>query len=150
MPMSCEHLDQPLEMLSDHQKQLKPDGEMVGSIPEWNWPIRNRKARSIVAFQEISQRIASVMQRIRGDRLNTVPYNSNSGHLQFYRKNEFFGILAAADFKPPSSRTERSSGRWIPERLLRDRRATADASNTAIAEVLPYWAVSTWLFKARR
>lgn len=143
-----EHLDRPVETLSAHQKLLKPGGEILGSIPNGIGPFEIESA--IDRRFKLSQRIASLMQRTRGKDLNSIPYNSDSGHLQFYRKNEFVGILSRSGFETVEFKNGTFFGAMVTERFLRYGGQPLMRANTAIAEVLPHWAVSTWLFRARR
>lgn len=143
-----EHLDQPLEFLSDHHNRLVPGGTIVGSIPNGVGPfeIESWLDRRF----KVSQRLATMMARIRSNGAPPIPYNSGSGHLQFYRKKEFFGILANAGFHIVEFKNGTFFGAMITERFLRVGGEPLMRANTAIAEALPFWAVLTWLFTARK
>jgi 2-polyprenyl-3-methyl-5-hydroxy-6-metoxy-1,4-benzoquinol methylase len=143
-----EHLDQPLLTLSDHRKLLRPGGTIVGSIPNGIGPYEIENA--IDRRLKISRSVASVMTRMRGGPVSTIPYNSDSGHLQFFRKGEFFRILGEAGFRVTEFRNGTFFGAMITERVLRVGGEPLMRANAAIADILPFWAVSTWLFKAER
>ncbi|NJO33949.1 MAG: methyltransferase domain-containing protein [Rhodospirillales bacterium] len=143
-----EHLDQPLQTLSLHQANLKPCGTIVGSIPNGIGPYEIENA--IDRRFKVSQRVAAVMTRVRGNTKSAVPYNSESGHLQFYRKGEFVRLLASAGFRVIDFKNGTFFGAMITERLLRFGGEPLMRANAAVAEALPFWAVSTWLFKAER
>ncbi|MCV3243671.1 class I SAM-dependent methyltransferase [Mesorhizobium sp. ZC-5] len=142
-----EHLDQPLEMLREHQRLLKPGGVIVGSIPNGVGPFEIESA--IDRRFQISRRIARARSKAAGN-TSAIPYNSDSGHLQFYRKKPFLRMIEDAGFHVTEFKNGTFFGAMVTERVLRLGGTPLMRANTAVAEVLPYWAVSTWLFAARR
>ena len=143
-----EHLDQPLEMLSQHQRLLKPGGVIVGSIPNGVGPFEIESA--IDRRFQISARIARARAKAGSRNAWAIPYNSASGHLQFYRKKPFLRMIEDAGFHVTEFKNGTFFGAMVTERVLRLGGEPLMRANTAVAKVLPYWAVSTWLFAAAR
>src|SRR5690606_13098730 len=100
----------------EHHDLLNPGGIIMGSIPNGIGPFEIESA--IDRRLHISSGIASIMNRVRG-RKDAIPYNSDSGHLQFYRKAPFLAMLGAAGFDVTDFRNGVFFGAMVTERVLR-------------------------------
>jgi 2-polyprenyl-3-methyl-5-hydroxy-6-metoxy-1,4-benzoquinol methylase len=143
-----EHLDRPQDDLVSHHNLLDPGGIIVGSIPNGVGPFEIES--TIDRRFQISNRIARMMARLRKGPLERIPYNSDSGHLQFYRKTPFLRMLSDAGFDVTDFRNGAFVGAMVSERFLRFGGQPFMRANTAIVDYLPHWAVSTWLFTAEK
>jgi 2-polyprenyl-3-methyl-5-hydroxy-6-metoxy-1,4-benzoquinol methylase len=139
-----EHLDDPEPILVRHARLLRRDGIAVGSIPNGLGPFELESALDR-KFQ-ISNRIAGMMAKRRG-RVGSVPYNSDSGHVQFYRRAGFTRMLREAGFRVSDFRNGAFFGAMVTERILRFGGAPLMRANVRLADFLPFWAASTWLFR---
>jgi 2-polyprenyl-3-methyl-5-hydroxy-6-metoxy-1,4-benzoquinol methylase len=143
-----EHVDDPDAILAQQAALLRQGGVVVGSIPNGIGPFELESA--LDRRFRISQRIASAMARLKRRNSATVPYNIESGHIQFFRKRSFIRMLQRAGLATVDFRNGCFIGAMVSERVLRHGGAPFMRFNTAVANVLPYWAVSTWLFTAER
>lgn len=143
-----EHLDDPDAILAGHVPLLKPGGIIVGSIPNGVGPFELESA--LDRRFRLSERIAARMARKRGESAPAIPYNLESGHLQFYRKRPFVAMLGRSGLTMSDFRNGYFFGGMVTERVLRFGGAALKRANNAIANVLPHWMVSTWLFTAKR
>lgn len=139
-----EHLDDPGPILSRHARLIRDDGLAVGSIPNGVGPFELESA--LDRKFRISHRIARLMAKGRGS-VETVPYNSDSGHVQFYRRAGFARLLKEAGFRLSDFRNGTFFGAMVTERILRVGGAPLMRANARVADFLPFWAVSTWLFR---
>jgi SAM-dependent methyltransferase len=143
-----EHLDEPSVVLARHSAVLlREGGIVVGSIPNGRGPFELESALDR-RFQ-ISDRIAKLMSGVRGS-VTEIPYNSDSGHVQFYSKERFHGLLEFAGFKTVDFRNGTFFGAMVTERVLRIGGTPLMRLNTRVADFLPFWVVSTWLFTGLR
>ncbi len=142
-----EHLDDPVATLRQHAGLLKEDGLIVGSVPNGRGPYEIEMA--------VAQRLgvlALLKLSIRGYRKlrpmpNGLPYNHESGHVQFFTRRSLTATLAQAGFRVDRFThgafisgpiTDLFPGAWLR------------AANTWAADRLPYWAVASWFFTASR
>lgn len=143
-----EHLDDPDAILAGHVPLLKPNGIIVGSIPNGVGPFELESA--VDRRFRLSERIAARMARKRGEAAPAIPYNLESGHLQFYRKRPFVAMLRRSGLAVTDFRNGYFFGGMVTERALRFGGSALKRANNAIANLLPHWMVSTWLFTAKR
>jgi SAM-dependent methyltransferase len=147
-----EHLTNPRDLLASHSELLRPGGMLVGCIPNGRGPyeIENWLDKTF----HLSPAIAALnksLQRALGRQIEvTAPYNSGSGHVQFYGRKSFFAMLESAGFSVTDFSNGTFCGAMLSERLLKLGGPGAFRMNASIAGWLPQWAVSTWLFSAQR
>ena len=78
-----------------------------------------------------------------------LPYNHESGHLQFFTRRALRRVIEDGGFVVDRMTNGSFVGAPLSERfLLRGERVAR--ANAAVADYLPAWAVSSWYFSARR
>lgn len=148
-----EHLDDPLVMLRDHVTQLAPDGIVLGSVPNGYGPCEIEKYvdRSLGLYDKVQATWRWLNGRSGRANPDTValPYNHDSGHVQFFTMRSLKKLVAEAgleirDFGHGGFVGADLSGSTIlrPQRLV--------DLNVRVADHLPSWLVSTWYFELSR
>jgi SAM-dependent methyltransferase len=150
-----EHLDDPLDTIRGHAAMLAEDGILIGCAPNGYGPFENEKRLDrwlkLGAVLDLPGRIRRNLIRhpSPGPAGEAVPYNSESGHVQFFTRRALRALLARAGFELGEFRNGAFVGAPLSERYLL-RGARIARWNARAADWLPYWAVSTWLFSAKR
>jgi SAM-dependent methyltransferase len=147
---NLEHLDDPLRFLDSHVRQLAPDGVVLGAIPNGYGPFEVE--RWIDRRFRLSEQIDTLIRWLRRSAVqqrDQVPYNHESGHVQFFTRRSLRRLLGAAGLE--ITRFEKGSfvGAPLSERLVLRGEAVAKV-NAQVASFMPSWAVSTWYFRAER
>ena len=148
-----EHLPEPLELLQRHVAQLNDTGILLGSVPNGYGPCEMEKYvdRSLGLYEKfrwVGRRLGGLMGRPQVER-EVIPYNYDSGHLQFFTIRSLNELVAnlgmrIADF---------GHGGFVGANLTA---ATIFRSprlvdlNVKVADHLPDWMVSTWYFELDR
>lgn len=146
-----EHLDRPLDFLGDHVRNLlNPGGVIIGSVPNGYGPFENEKR--IDRVLDLTPRLMGLFalrRRLLGkpDR-EMPPYNHDSGHVQFFTKGSLLRLLKDAGLEPEKFANGAFLGAPFSEQTVL-RGTKAAELNVAVADYLPHWAVSTWLFTAK-
>jgi len=152
-----EHLEHPAEPLRRHRDQLRDDGLLIGCVPNGYGPFENEKR--LDRWFKLSA-ILDLPARLRRNLVKRpapapepvdeeVAYNADSGHLQFFTRGELARTLDEAGFRLEEFRNGGFLGAPLSERyLFRGERVAR--WNSRIADRLPYWMVSTWLFTASK
>lgn len=148
-----EHLDEPVAVLKRHAAVLEPDGILIGSVPNGFGPFENEKRLDrwlkISAILDLPARI----RRNAGHRpppdATAVPYNAESGHVQFFTRESLRTTLDRAGYRLCSFLNGAFLGAPLSERYL-FRGESIARWNARAADRLPHWAVSTWLFTAEK
>ena len=78
-----------------------------------------------------------------------LPYNTESGHLQFFTRRQLDRLLTGVGLALDEFRNGAFVGAPLSESYL-FRGESVALWNARVANRLPYWAVSTWLFTASR
>jgi SAM-dependent methyltransferase len=142
-----EHLDDPLAILKSHVEILKDDGCMVGSIPNGFGPFELEKRVDFVT--PLYQYLVRTKKKLCGQLADSeIPYNSDSGHVQFFSRSTFTEMLAKAGLAMADFRNGVLCGAPLSERILKGDKVIQ--MNRNVAEKLPHWAVSTWYFTATK
>jgi SAM-dependent methyltransferase len=150
---NLEHLDVPDEFLRAHSAFLRPGGKIIGAIPNGYglFEMENRVSR-ILHLAQFHRFLSGVKQRLHGGNHvalgGDLPYNHDSGHLQFFTKSSLQKVLGDAGFELDRFQNGIFLGAPYSELLLSGKRF--NRFNTRAAEHVPYWAASTWYFTARR
>jgi SAM-dependent methyltransferase len=147
-----EHLTDPVTILRHYFNNLIADGIVVGSVPNGYglYEIESSVGRRFGLFRlmGLSARLKRHLVG-RAPPISDLPYNQESGHVQFFTRRALFELHAAAGFLIELFHPGVFAGAPISERLIRNNKWII-AANASFAEKLPWWAVSTWLFTARR
>lgn len=153
-----EHLDDPISILRSHNKILKNDGIIIGAIPNGYGPFENEKRivkwLGITAGLRLAGKVKRRILKLKSKpKTFEVPYNSDSGHIQFFTKKNFFSILKQTGFKIERFKKGVFLGAPFTEQFilrgpLRGERFAK--INAKLGDFLPYWAVSTWYFIAKK
>jgi len=144
-----EHLSDPAALLSRHRQCLAEDGSIIGSVPNGYGPFENEKRLGkIIGIPLMLSAAVKVKRALVGSSVSSVPYNSDSGHIQFFTRVALTDLLEASGYRLESFANGAFVGAPGSELILRGE--TVARANTKVADFLPYWAVSTWYFTARR
>ena len=147
-----EHLENPLAVLQEHSNMLKEGGMIIGSVPNGMGPFEKEKGIDKLFALSAGIRLAAGIKRrlISPGPLRTeiIPYNSDSGHAQLFSRRSLFSTLNQGGFEIECFGKGGFLGGPLSERVLRG--AWIQNMNSKIGDFLPYWAVSTWYFTARK
>ncbi|MBX2829851.1 MAG: class I SAM-dependent methyltransferase [Rhodospirillales bacterium] len=147
-----EHLDDPVGILNTLVPKLRPGGIFLCSVP--NGYGLTEIEKYVDAKLKIYKILRLVKRKIAGNRnlrpsIKDVPYNYESGHVQFYTKFSLRRIVQQTGldfkvFKNGSLMGADLSGATI---FMFKPLITA---NVWIADFLPFWAAATWHFVLAR
>jgi glycosyltransferase involved in cell wall biosynthesis/SAM-dependent methyltransferase len=147
-----EHLENPLVVLQEHSNMLKEGGMIIGSVPNGRGPFEKEKRIDKLFALSAGIRLAAGIKRrlISPGPLRTeiIPYNSDSGHAQLFSRRSLFSTLNQGGFEIECFGKGGFLGGPLSERVLRG--AWIQNMNSKIGDFLPYWAVSTWYFTAKK
>jgi SAM-dependent methyltransferase len=144
-----EHLHDPLSALSDHVRQLAPEGIVIGSVPN------GYGACEVEKFIDRRLRLYKTLRFVKRSALSmagrspkppeSIPYNSESGHVVFFTLDSLRRMVAEAGLRF----IEFGHGGFVgadltANTIFRSRRFVS--WNVKVADRLPSWAVSTWYF----
>lgn len=151
-----EHVDDPTEVLAHHHTLLEDDGIIIGAIPNGFGPfeIESYIDRSL----KITTLLFKVLDSTRAIRsklglrkeivIDTVPYNSESGHLHFFSRRKFLETLSLAGFDNVCLENGVFMGANLSSFVL-GRSKWFLQFNGYISTKLPSSMVSTWYFSAK-
>jgi len=146
-----EHLDEPVDILRDHVRQLAPDGVIVGAIPNGYGPFEiEHKLERVFQLQRVAGALGRFRQRLRGIAAESspapIPYNHESGHLTFFTRSHLERTLTDAGLTMQGfGHGSLFCGPWSTPFMS----GRLSGINTRVADSLPYWLVSVWYFEAR-
>ena len=148
-----EHLDDPAAILRDHAPRHAAGGLLLGSVPNGWGPFENEKRLDrwlrISAFLDLPARVRRTFSAPAAAAPGALPYNAESGHVQFFTRAALERLLDEAGYDVFDFRNGAFVGAPTSERyLLRGERIAR--WNARAADRVPYWAASTWLFAARK
>jgi 2-polyprenyl-3-methyl-5-hydroxy-6-metoxy-1,4-benzoquinol methylase len=158
-----EHLDNPLAVLKSAVARLAPGGLLLASIPNGRGPFEIESAISripiigsfLLRVTDISVAILNktILRGLWSRHMTAMPtdlpYNIESGHLQFFTLRQFTDILHQAGLTPRAQKSLSFlcgpfTNYWLaPSHSF-------SAWNIKIAGKLPMWAVSGWFFECAR
>lgn len=146
-----EHLDDPEGLLREHGRLLSPGGLLLGSVPNGYGPFENEKRLDrwlkISAFLDLPARMKRSLRPPPAPAAGSVPYNAESGHVRFFTRRSLLDALEQAGYRVLDFRNGAFVGAPTSERYLFRGRRVAEW-NARIADHVPHWAASTWLFAA--
>ncbi len=147
-----EHLEDPVSVLRSHRRRLKPNGIIVGAVPNGFGPFENEKRLdNLLGLSRAVSILGKLKRKLKKSRGRAkkpgIPYNYDSGHVIFFTKSMLFSTLESAGFAIRNFQNGAFLGAPLTERfLLRHKKIIG--LNAVLADDLPFWAVSTWYFTA--
>jgi 2-polyprenyl-3-methyl-5-hydroxy-6-metoxy-1,4-benzoquinol methylase len=148
-----EHVPDPASLLRQHHTLLNEHGIIVGAVPNGFGPFEMEKRISkylgLTAAFLLAQKIARMLFGPRSNDQIILPYNEDSGHIQFFTKKTFIHTLHQSGFKISNFKKGAFLGAPLSESFFLRGEKIAKM-NAQVANYLPYWAVSTWYFTANK
>lgn len=145
-----EHLENPNSFLKQHFNLLKDDGIILGSIPNGYGPFEiEKKITNLLGLETFIQYLIKLKRKIKKLSIETIPYNFESGHINFFTLKKFKNLLNNCGFKLIKLEKGGFIGAPFSDRILGKFEAFI-RFNIRLGEILPYWLVSTWYFKAEK
>lgn len=143
-----EHLESPAKFLIQHYELLKEDGIILGSIPNGYGPFEiEKKITTILGLEALVQYLIRLKRKIKNSSAEQIPYNFESGHVNFFTLKKFKKLLENCGFKLTNLDKGGFIGAPFSDRILGKFNFFIHY-NIKLGEILPYWLVSTWYFKA--
>ncbi len=144
-----EHLDDPVAVLCQHRTLLRAGGLLIASIPNGYGPYEYESwfCRTFGIFAAL-RGLSQLRQRLYRKPADAVPYNEESGHVQFFTRQAVDRLLTQTGFEL----VDFAHGAFVCGPLCELTRLlgpTIACWNTRLADRLPAWAVATWFFTAR-
>jgi len=147
-----EHLENPLAVLQEHSNILKRGGMIIASVPNGTGPFeKEKRIDKLLALSVWIGLAADIKRRLIGPGPlcnKAIPYNSNSGHVQFFNRRSLLSTLKQGGFEIECFGKGAFLSGPLSERILRS--VWIKRANSKIGDFLPYWAVSTWYFTAKK
>lgn len=154
-----EHVPAPGELMCQHGAVLADDGMILGSVPNGYGPFENEKRleRWLRVRETVLLGVRLKRWLLRrpplppsesSNKIGGVPYNAENGHVQFFTKRQLRAAFREAGLQIDEFRNGAFVGAPLSEEFLLSGPQIARV-NARIADLLPYWAVSTWYFTAR-
>jgi 2-polyprenyl-3-methyl-5-hydroxy-6-metoxy-1,4-benzoquinol methylase len=151
-----EHLDDPSGLLRHNDGVLAEDGLLVGCVPNGYGPFENEKRLDswfkLSAILDLPARIGRNLSKPADapQAAEAIPYNWESGHLQFYTRRSLTRTLLDGGYRLDDFRNGAFIGAPMSDRYIFRGGERISCWNARVADHLPAWAVSTWLFTATR
>jgi len=149
-----EHLHDPAQVLREHRPLLGDGGVLIGSVPNGYGPFEmEKRIGHYTGTGFILTRLHRVLRKAKhkvrgsGEAGQTLPYNAENGHVQFYTRKSLTHTLGRGGYGVDRFAKGCFLGSSLTAILLRG--GTIMRINNALGDVLPAWAVSTWYFTAR-
>lgn len=145
-----EHLLYPVTTLLAFGELLKPNGFIIGSIPNGHglFELENRLYRSRAGLR-LSQAFEILLNpwRLFRPKRSDVPYNNDSPHVQFFSLDEFFDLVDEAGFYISDFRNGTLLGSPPITAHILEKSQWLMNMNGYVADHLKPRYASTWLFK---
>lgn len=137
-----EHIPDPEKLLRDVHSVLAPNGIMLISIPNGLGPfeVENfilRKTGALAFGRRLLKKGSDI------------PYNHESGHIQFFSKSRFSAILKSAGFSVSDFRKGCFLG-GAGSNFIISRIPWLLRANIRVGRLLPYFLCSVWYFEGRK
>ena len=148
-----EHLPEPVAVLRELRSRLAEGGILVAAVPNGFGPFELESwIGHRTGFTALVNFVVGNFNRLwfrwaGWPDERQLPYNVESGHVQFFTRSRLRDTLSAAGWAIEDFCNGCFIGGPVSARLLNGRWLLR--ANGAIAERLPAWAVSTWYFTAR-
>jgi 2-polyprenyl-3-methyl-5-hydroxy-6-metoxy-1,4-benzoquinol methylase len=156
-----EHVEQPHRLLSLASNALKPGGLILLSVPNGYGPFELESYLSrLPLFGSLTLKLTDLIVAflnkyvIRGawSRVvvaDDVPYNEESGHVQFFSRRRILRLCAEAGFELQAFRNVSFLSGPYSNYLFAPSTGFCEF-NSSIADWLPFWLVSAWLIDLRK
>lgn len=150
-----EHLDDPgavlAALVSGH---LAPDGVVLGSVPNGYGLTEiekyiDKKLCLYPVLQACVRQVRKFTGRGEPKKIARLPYNHESGHVQFFTKRKLRAVAAAAGLDLAELRKGTVMGADLSGATFL-RPQFMIGINTWAADYVPYWAAATWFFRLER
>jgi SAM-dependent methyltransferase len=149
---TLEHLYEPGHVLESLSKMLKPDGIIICSIPNGYGPFElERKVLDGLRLTTLILRAHAFYHRITRYKpvpVPDVPYNGESGHVQFYTYKKFEDMVKSSGLLVCERVNGSFFGAPISNIVLKHVKGFMEW-NTRVSDRMPVWMVSTWYFTIR-
>ncbi len=145
-----EHLENPENFLKEHSKLLKDDGIILGSIPNGYGPFEiEKKLTYYLGLESLVSVLIKIKQKFKNKNSETIPYNFESGHVNFFTQKKFRDLLSKSGFQLDKIEKGGFIGAPFSDRILGKFNSFINF-NIKLGNLLPLWMVSTWYFKAHK
>jgi SAM-dependent methyltransferase len=141
-----EHVADPMTFLNQLTARLAPGGRLVLTIPNgygvFEWMALAEVLLNLTGIQAVLRRL----KRRRHDRVDDLPTTlANSPHVNFFSFGELDGLFTAAGLSVERYRARTALCGYLVDSLIRHDRLVA--WNARIADRLPVWCASDWMFE---
>jgi 2-polyprenyl-3-methyl-5-hydroxy-6-metoxy-1,4-benzoquinol methylase len=157
-----EHLNNPAGLLGVVSKLIEENGRVLVTVPNGRGPFEIESAISRIPL------IGSILLKTVGFAVaflnrfilkglwtcsqeiypHDLPYNADSGHLQFFSKSDMFQILKNAGFSVIQFQNLSFLAGPFTNTIFTPWKSFCKF-NVRIADILPYWQASAWFFECR-
>lgn len=158
-----EHLDDPAAMLTKAVELLAPNGRLLVTVPNGKGPFELESALSWVPFlgpvlMKLTSLFVAFLNKfmLKGIWSNALaifpddlPYNGDSGHIQFFTKRAMMRLFSNVGLEVTSSRNLSFLSGPFTNSVFTPWRAFCEW-NTRVADHLPSWLASAWFFECRK
>lgn len=147
-----EHIENPEKILTEHNKILKKNGLILGSVPNGFGPFEiEKKITTILGLEKLIQLFIRIKRMIKKNSYlkEEIPYNFASGHVNFFTINKLNKLFNDCGFIIEKIEKGGFIGAPFTDRIFGKSKTFIDF-NIKIAQRLPLWLVSTWYFKAKK
>lgn len=158
-----EHLDDPASILAAAAELLAADGRLLVTVPNGRGPFEIESALSRTPFLgptllkitdlSVAALNKTVMKgtwsRMAASTPNDLPYNIDSGHVQFFSKPEMIKLLYGAGLEVAGSGNISFLSGPFTNYLLAPSQMFC-GWNAHVADHLPHWLASAWFFECRQ
>lgn len=143
-----EHVEKPGKLLKTAAELLEPHGTILISIPNGYGPfeIENFILRKI-GIIKLGRFLRNLFAKIRGK--EKVPYNIESGHIQFFTQKNFAEIISESGLEITHFRKGCFLGGSVTNAIISRFNALIKL-NIKLAEYLPAAVCSVWYFECRK
>jgi 2-polyprenyl-3-methyl-5-hydroxy-6-metoxy-1,4-benzoquinol methylase len=158
-----EHLDDPASIVATAVKLLAPHGRLLVTVPNGSGPFEIECAlsrtpflgRALLKLTDLAVAVLNksvmkgVWSRMAALTPNDLPYNIDSGHVQFFSKPEMTKLLNTAGLEVANTvNISFLSGPFTNYLLAPSQKFCR--WNTHVADHLPHWLASAWFFECRK
>lgn len=151
-----EHLDEPHDIMAQLMPLVAENGCVIGSIPN-GWGLTEIEKFVIhktglylfsrFCYRLVRKALGKPIQSLEAE-AQGIPYNHESGHVQFYTKSAIYNVLQGAGLRVYAFQNGSLMGADLSGSTFL--RGPMINWNTKIAKYLPNWASATWHFAARK
>lgn len=149
-----EHLDDPAGMLAELVgRNLASGGVVIGSVPNgYGLTEIEKKVDQALGLYAGLRTVVRRVRALRGPsnpaKAAAIPYNYESGHVQFFTRGQLEGVAHAAGLRLAQLVNGTVMGADLSGATILAPAAMIRA-NARVADWLPHWASATWFFELR-